>query len=763
MDIQSPLTHGLYIRPTRPDRRTISYFLKNYSYIVLGIISIIVFTSVYQTLRGITFVFLGGYWLYILSKIWVEKNKKVTQIYFHPIIQFLRSFFLIACVTALLLFLYQKSDYLNNVDNNTLWLLYIPAINVVSERGSRKALFLVLAIVTGLIYWVTPAMGTVLFPFPKPVTMEVFLQCIWLIFLSLSSYILLRYLSDAIADLNLIISIQNKIREMEGGILRSKVDIDEAEYLEKAVEIIQTDLTYEHVNVFRLDKYNQNLICVAAACDKGKELAAKQFKVEVNEESIIGHVAMSGKAYKANDTNHDPHYLPVEAFQDTRAEMVLPIWVRNRLYGVLDIQVNQPNYFLDQDWQAIEILANNIGWVIDNSEQYSHIRWLNGIVDTIADPIFTQARLDGTLRKIAESALQELEADLVLLYTYDPFSKDGVLGPIFAGKPNFPEFLKNPSTTRDNVVWRLIMDGKDEIYTYEDLGQLNLEEHPLFKPSQIHVVTGKPTFIQRENIQSNAMVKLMIKQTCIGVLFMNFRRPRTFTAWDRRRYNSFARLAALAIQKMQLQQHLVQAEKNEISRMFHDMLRTNAVGVHLILDSINLTFDDQKKLSEKIDKAKFGIRNLEASLRYALRLLKENSYEDLQVEVDKIALDFMNIFKVSIQRKWSGNMRLLTVEQNRELYLVIRQALTNAVHHGAAPVIKIDGMVRGKSLQVTVEDNGVGFIMDQVSPGEGLSNMKYRMEEIGGTFHCRSKIGKGTKIILSLPLNKQQEPANVQA
>ena len=89
---------------------------------------------------------------------------------------------------------------------------------------------------------------------------------------------------------------------MEGSLLRSKVQLDENNYLEKAVEIIKGDLFFDHVNIFRLDKYKRKLTCVAGACEGGKELARTGYSLNLSDgNSINGYVIMTDEAYVSND------------------------------------------------------------------------------------------------------------------------------------------------------------------------------------------------------------------------------------------------------------------------------------------------------------------------------------------------------------------------------------------------------------------------------------------------------------------------------
>ena len=759
MSIQSPLTDAFYIRPVRPERRIIRVFVKYYPYIVGGLISLAVATSLIPVNLKLALLILLGYWGYIALRLGYRGSRKWGPTYSHPYFQLIRVVGLIAGVTALLYYVYNKTSYLQIVQDDALWLLYYPAITVTSQRGSRIALFTALIIVIICLFFVHPVIGmNIIIPAQRAITLEFLVKSEWLVFLSFTSYILIRYMSDALADLNLITNIQNKMREMEGGILRSKAFLSEGNYLEKAIEIIKADLSYDHVNIFRLDKYNKELICVAGACEQGKKLAKENYRVNVmDQESIIGHVIKTEESYITNDVTRDPHYLALQVFPATRAELAVPIRVRNRLYGVLDIQVDQPEYFLDQDRKAIEILANYVGWVIDNSEQFQHLSWVNRIVESIAAPIFTQNHLDETLQEIADSALEELQADLVFLYSYDRSLKEELAGPIYSGDLFHPEHIAPTTLNPENVVFRLV-SASERTYIHEDLEHANLNDHPLLKPSPAHVTAGRPTFIEREKIKSHVIIRLLNNGQCVGVLFLNFRKPRTFTDWEKKRYFSFAHLAALAIQKMQLQQHAIQKEKAELSNLIHDMLIGDTVGLFKVLKSINLPHENgtTDKARKGVELAIEATEHLHNDIRWINRLLKENNSDDLMLELDKLFMLFKQVFNVEAEAKWNGDSRAISPVLASDLFIIIREALTNAVRHGKAQKINITIVIKLEELSATINDDGVGFNPKLVKRMSGLLSMKYRIEELAGTFKLISNPGKGTKIALRVPLQSSK-------
>lgn len=754
MSVQSPLEDGLYIRPIRPDRRWILIFIKNYPYLVGGLLSLIVFSSLFFVAPIFTLLLIGGYWFYLLGRIRIRKYNRWAGAYSSPWIQLIRVLILIIIVTFLIWYAHHQTDYLERTQDDILWLLYVPALSAIGQRGTRdKFFFALLAVIACLcgIYLGNAELRATGVSIPW----EIVSKTGWLTLLSLTPYILGRYMSDTVADLNLIINVQNRMRQMEGGFLRSNVSLNENQYIEKAVEIISSDLSYNHVNIFRLDKNNKQLIYVAGACQEGKKLAQAGYWVDILEqESIIGCVAKTVEPYISNDVLKDSIYLPHEAFPDTRAELVVPIRVRNRLYGVLDIQVHQPNFFLEQDLKAIEILANHIGWVIDNSEQFAHINWVNRIIETIATPIFTQNHLEETLQEVADSALRQLEADLVFLYSCDPGADNSLSGPIYSGNLLRPELIDPSSIDDDNVVSRLISDT-NQLYVNENLEQIELGEHPLFRPSQTHIVTSKPTFVEREKIKSNVIIRLVNNDgKCVGVLFLNFRNIRSFSKWEKKRYFSFAHLAGLAIQKMQFQQHIIQQQKNELSNWMHDILIGDTVGLFKILRSIEVPNEKSAsdKLKKKLSLAVDATEHLHNDIRWIKRLLDGDSSDDLLLELDKLFMLFRQIFDVNVKSKWAGDINRISQELSRELSMIIREALTNAVRHGKAQNLQVSGIIRADDVAITILDDGTGFDPKLVKRMNGLLSMNYRIKEMGGVFKLNSNPGKGTKIVVTVPL-----------
>jgi len=95
----------------------------------------------------------------------------------------------------------------------------------------------------------------------------------------------------------------------------------------------------------------------------------------------------------------------------------------------------------------------------------------------------------------------------------------------------------------------------------------------------------------------------------------------------------------------------------------------------------------------------------------------------------------------------------LTSEVRHNLYLAIRESLNNVAKHSQATEVWLRIHWKNQTLHIVVEDNGRGFSGRNVAPpGNGLPNMRRRLEKIGGRFECDTQTGGGTICRISLPL-----------
>lgn len=93
--------------------------------------------------------------------------------------------------------------------------------------------------------------------------------------------------------------------------------------------------------------------------------------------------------------------------------------------------------------------------------------------------------------------------------------------------------------------------------------------------------------------------------------------------------------------------------------------------------------------------------------------------------------------------------------QIAESLLVVREAVSNALRHGAATHITIRVHAGDGVIGILVQDNGRGFLQGRgAGTGHGLGNMQARALQAGGTLQLDSSPGRGTRLVLTLPIRQ---------
>jgi signal transduction histidine kinase len=242
-------------------------------------------------------------------------------------------------------------------------------------------------------------------------------------------------------------------------------------------------------------------------------------------------------------------------------------------------------------------------------------------------------------------------------------------------------------------------------------------------------------------------------------------RGEPFGAADRRLLDDLARQAAAAVHAVRLtadlqrsRQQLVSAreeERRRLRRDLHDGLGPTLAALGLKLETARnrLRHDPQaaallSDLAERTQAAVADIRRLV----YALR---------------PPALDELGLVGALRRVASSGEVQAadslrVVVEAAEPLpplpaavevaaYRIAQEAFTNVVRHAHARACTIRVQLASAALWLSVEDDGAGLPTTPPA-GVGLSSMRERAEELGGTFTIGPRLGGGTAVRVVLPL-----------
>ena len=94
-----------------------------------------------------------------------------------------------------------------------------------------------------------------------------------------------------------------------------------------------------------------------------------------------------------------------------------------------------------------------------------------------------------------------------------------------------------------------------------------------------------------------------------------------------------------------------------------------------------------------------------------------------------------------------------------DLFLAVKETLNNVVRHAQATEAEFRIVASGEDLEIVIADNGQGFDTAVSRDGNGLKNLRSRLQKLEGTCTVESRLGGGTTVEIRLPLAALQNRA----
>jgi signal transduction histidine kinase len=100
----------------------------------------------------------------------------------------------------------------------------------------------------------------------------------------------------------------------------------------------------------------------------------------------------------------------------------------------------------------------------------------------------------------------------------------------------------------------------------------------------------------------------------------------------------------------------------------------------------------------------------------------------------------------------NGEHQLIGLAAQRNLFLIIKEAVVNIAKHSRATEAMITVKLEKEYVWVQIKDNGAGFDTELPTDGNGLRNLKNRTIQLGGELEIKSTSGAGTQINMVVPI-----------
>jgi signal transduction histidine kinase len=94
----------------------------------------------------------------------------------------------------------------------------------------------------------------------------------------------------------------------------------------------------------------------------------------------------------------------------------------------------------------------------------------------------------------------------------------------------------------------------------------------------------------------------------------------------------------------------------------------------------------------------------------------------------------------------------LNMEERRDLFLLFKESINNAAKYSNASKVFVDMHLKNKTLQLKVQDNGIGFNLNEADSGNGLNNMQKRAEKLNAKYSIHSEPRTGTTMLLEMQI-----------
>ena len=203
-------------------------------------------------------------------------------------------------------------------------------------------------------------------------------------------------------------------------------------------------------------------------------------------------------------------------------------------------------------------------------------------------------------------------------------------------------------------------------------------------------------------------------------------------------------------------------ERTRLAVELHDSISQALAGIaYQLTSSKDAVRTDADIALSRIETADRMLSSCRTELRHRLHDLRSDMLEEPDFEqavrktISQLEGDAKIVLRVNVRRS------LMNDTTAQDILSVIRELVSNALHHGHAQNVKIAGCVDKDALRFSVRDDGTGFDPEN-APGArqghfGLVGIRYRLKRQNGNLSIDSSVDGGTRVFFEIPLEKDED------
>jgi sigma-B regulation protein RsbU (phosphoserine phosphatase) len=201
--------------------------------------------------------------------------------------------------------------------------------------------------------------------------------------------------------------------------VNSSLDLDEV--LARSAALIKRHIDYEIFGVLLIEG-DGSYLRHRFAIGYSHELA-ENLRIPLGQ-GITGTAAATGHSVRVSDTSKDPRY--INAIDSVRSELAVPLMLRGKCIGVLDIQSRHLDYFTRDQQNILTLLASRLAVAIENARLFEKVRIQADtllLLNEVGRETSSILEVEELLRRAAEQIKRVIDYQILSIMLYDEEQK----------------------------------------------------------------------------------------------------------------------------------------------------------------------------------------------------------------------------------------------------------------------------------------------------------------------------------------------------
>ena len=206
------------------------------------------------------------------------------------------------------------------------------------------------------------------------------------------------------------------------------------------------------------------------------------------------------------------------------------------------------------------------------------------------------------------------------------------------------------------------------------------------------------------------------------------------------------------------QEHALERERLRISRDMHDEVGANLTEIAILSELVKRDIRKPEEAEPNVQKIAGMARELIDSIGEIIWAMnpRNDMLDHLAGYLREYASEYFGMTPITCHFDFPDQLpgHPLSAEVRRNMFLTMKEAINNVVKHSDATSVEFRCRASDREVEFSIQDNGRGFMIETPNQnGNGLRNMKTRVEDIGGNLQIESQLGRGTRVRLIVPLS----------